>query len=142
MLSNNTSETVNWICLLVILVDVLGPTLVRICNLTSLLLVSKGSSYTSTATVYFRVECKISKSSYFNQIEFDSNRGSKCFGCLVSAEAHRDNSCQVLFGEALCGCGPRARAAAWQHQRGCEICSQSEEKMSNENKSEQTSQTD
>lgn len=57
--------------------------------------------------------------------EVDSNRGSKCFGCLVSTEAHGDDGCQVLLGEALCGRGPRARATAWQHQRGSEICSQS-----------------
>lgn len=57
--------------------------------------------------------------------ELDSNRGSKCFGCLVSTEAHGDDGCQVLLREALCGRGPRARATAWQHQRGSEICSQS-----------------
>lgn len=57
--------------------------------------------------------------------ELDSNRGSECFGCLVSTEAHGDDGCQVLLREALCGRGPRARATAWQHQRGSEICSQS-----------------
>lgn len=69
---------------------------------------------------------KLVKSQSLNWTEIDSNRGSKCFGCLVSAETHGDDGCQVLFREALCGCGPGARAAAWQHQRGREVCSQSE----------------
>lgn len=59
-------------------------------------------------------------------MEFDSNRGSKCFGRLVSAEAHGDDGCQVFLREALSGCGPGTGAAAWQHQGGREVCSQSE----------------
>lgn len=65
---------------------------------------------------------------------FDSNRGSKCFGCLVSTEAHGDDSFQVLFRNALCWRGPRTRTAARQHQRGCEICSRPDSNA----KSEQT----
>lgn len=53
---------------------------------------------------------------------FESNRGSKCFGCLVSTEAHGDDGFQVLFRNALCWRGPSARTAARQHQRCCEIC--------------------
>lgn len=58
--------------------------------------------------------------------ELDSNRGAKCFGCLVSTEAHWDDGCQVILRQTLCGCGSRARATAWQNQRGSEICNQSQ----------------
>ncbi len=61
-------------------------------------------------------------------MELDSYRGSKCFGCLVSAEAHGDDGCQVLLREALSGCGPRAGAAAWQHQGGRKVCGQLEKR--------------
>lgn len=52
----------------------------------------------------------------------ESHRGSKCFGCLVSTEAHGDDGFQVLFRNALCWSGPGTRTAARQHQRCCEIC--------------------
>lgn len=68
-------------------------------------------------------------SKFSNWMEFDSNRGSQCFGCLVSAEAHGYNGCQVLLREALSRCGPSARTAAGQHQGGREVCSQSERRQ-------------
>lgn len=69
------------------------------------------------------VACEISQILASSWKEFDTNRGSKCFGCLVSAEAHRDDGCQVFLRKAFSGSGHRA--AAWQHQRGWEVCSQS-----------------
>lgn len=116
MLAKNARETVNGTCLLLNFVDVLGPTLVRVCKL-AFFPFQKGAA--APVLPHFTLEwnLKLVKSLILDT-EFDSNRGSKCFGCLVSAKAHRNDSCQVLFGKALCGCGPRARAAAWQHQRG------------------------
>lgn len=54
--------------------------------------------------------------------ELDSDRCSECFGCLISAEAHGHDGCQVFLGQALCGSGSQSRAAAWQHQGSRKIC--------------------
>lgn len=70
------------------------------------------------------VACEMSQILASGWKGFNTNRGSKCFGCLVSAEAHGDDGCQVFLGKALGGSGHGA--AAWQHQGGWEVCSQSE----------------
>lgn len=63
-----------------------------------------------------------SKVSFLTRSEFDSDRCSKCFGCLISTEAHGHDCRQVLLRQALCGSGSGSRAAARQHQGSRKVC--------------------